>query len=68
MAEIIGKVIKAGKVRIDIKVEIFVEKSNSDLREKAVEATFTFAVINDNDKPIFVDWVKRIEQDLHACN
>ncbi|MFA5972592.1 MAG: hotdog domain-containing protein [Lentimicrobiaceae bacterium] len=47
MVEIIGKAIKVGKVKIDIKVEIFVEKSDSGLREKAVEANFTFAVIND---------------------
>jgi acyl-CoA hydrolase len=66
MVEIIGKVIKVGTVKIDIKVEVFVEKSDSDQREKAVEATFTFAAINKDNKPVCIDkdkWIKIEEKD-----
>lgn len=58
MVEVIGKVVKTGNVKIEILVEIFVEQPNSDLREKAVEATFTFAAIDGDDKPVLIDWEK----------
>jgi acyl-CoA hydrolase len=63
MIEIIGRVVKAGNVKIEIQVNIFVETSNSDFREKAVEATFTFAAINDDYKPICIDKNKRSKRD-----
>lgn len=63
MIEIIGRVKKAGNVKIEIQVEIFVEKTNSDLRAKAVEATFTFAAINDEFKPICTDKNKSSKRD-----
>jgi acyl-CoA hydrolase len=63
MIEIIGRVVKAGNVKIKIQVKIFVETTNSDLREKAVEATFTFAAINDDYKPICIDKNKRSKRD-----
>jgi acyl-CoA hydrolase len=62
MVEIIGRVLHVGNVKIDIRVEIFVENAASDLREKAVEAAFTFAAINGNDKPTCIDKDKRIIQ------
>lgn len=68
MVEINEKATKVGKVKIDIKVEKFVEKSDSGLREKAVEANFTFAVINDKGKPIFINWKERVEHELYAYN
>jgi acyl-CoA hydrolase len=66
MIEIVGRVIKVGRVKIEIRVEIFVENSDSDLREQAVEASFTFAAINDDGKPIFLDWSNREEHELFA--
>lgn len=51
MIEIIGRVIKVGHVKIQIYIEIFTETQHSDIREKAVEATYIFAVINSNNKP-----------------
>jgi acyl-CoA hydrolase len=63
MIEIIGRVVKAGTIKIEIQVNIFVETSNSDLREKAVEASFTFAAINDDYKPICIDKNKRSKRD-----
>lgn len=52
IAEIIGKVIKVGNLKIDILVEIWVEEMFSDTRFKAVNAIFTFAAIDSDHKPI----------------
>lgn len=52
IAEIIGKVIKVTSVKVVINVEIFIEDMYSEDRQKAVNAIFTFAAINDNNKPI----------------
>ena len=52
IAEIIGKVIKVGNLKLDIQVEIWVEEMFSDIRFKAVNAIFTFAAIDSNHKPI----------------
>ena len=57
MIEIIGRVVKMGHVQIEIYVEIYVENQDSENREKAVEATFTFAAINADNKPISIDTV-----------
>jgi acyl-CoA hydrolase len=59
-AEIIGKVIKAGKAKIEIEVEIFTEDMNSDTRSKAVEASFTFAAIDKDHNPIRIEMVESI--------
>jgi len=50
--DIIGQVLKAGKVKLEIKVEIITECSDSAQREIAIEAIFTFAAINCSNKPI----------------
>jgi acyl-CoA hydrolase len=63
MIEIIGRVEKAGTVKIQIQVNIFVETAYTDIRKKAVEATFTFAAINDENKPICIDKDKRSIRD-----
>jgi acyl-CoA hydrolase len=52
IVEIIGKVIKVKKLKIEIMVEIFVEEMFIDKREKAVEAIFTFAAVDEANKPI----------------
>lgn len=52
MVELIGRVQKTGNVKIEIRVEIYVETSDSDKREKTAEAIFTFTAIDNNNKPI----------------
>ena len=52
IAEIIGKVIKVKNVTIQIQIEIFLEDKYSDERQKVVEALFTFAAINEQNKPV----------------
>jgi acyl-CoA hydrolase len=61
MAEIIGRVISARRVKITIQVEIFVENTDSDFREKAVDALFTFAAVNHQNKPVCIDSNVRFE-------
>ena len=51
IAEIIGKVLRVRNVKIEIKVEIYIEEMYTDKREKAVEAFFTFAAINELNNP-----------------
>ena len=51
IAEIIGKVIRVRNVKIEIKVEIYIEEMYADKREKAIEAFFTFAAINEFNNP-----------------
>jgi len=50
--EIIAKIIKVGKVKIDIQVEIYSEEMYSGERKKAIETMFTFAAIDKNNKPV----------------
>ncbi len=52
IAEIVGKIVKVKNVKIEIQVEIYIEDMYSDNRQKAVDALFTFAAINDENKPI----------------
>ncbi len=56
-AEIVGKVTKAGKAKIEIEVVIFTEDMNSDTRSKAVEGSFSFAAIDKNHNPIRIEMV-----------
>jgi len=52
LVEIIGKVVKIGNAKLQIWVEIFVEEMYAENRQKAVEALFTFAAVNEEHKPI----------------
>jgi acyl-CoA hydrolase len=54
-AEIIGKVVKVGNVKLIIRVEIFIEDMLSDNRTKAVEASFTFAAIDKDHNPVRIE-------------
>jgi acyl-CoA hydrolase len=55
IVEIVGKVVKVEIARINIKVEIFTENVKNDNRQKAVDAVFTFAAIDDNHNPVRID-------------
>jgi acyl-CoA hydrolase len=55
IAEIIGKINHVGSIKIDVKVEIFVEEMYEENRQKAIEALFVFAAIDDNHKPIRIE-------------
>lgn len=50
--EIIGRVVEVGMVKLDVKVEIYIEHMFSEGREKVIEGKFTFAAINEEGKPV----------------
>lgn len=50
--EIIGKITKVKNSKIEILVEIYTEDMYIENRQKAVDALFSFAAINDDNKPI----------------
>ena len=55
IAEITAKVIKVGNVKIDIQVEINVEEMYTDKKFLAVDAVFTFAAVDQDNKAIRLD-------------
>ncbi len=56
IVEIIGRVEKAGAVRLRVKVEIFVEKMYGQDREKAIEGIFVFASLDESKCPKRIDY------------
>ncbi|HET6226435.1 MAG TPA: hotdog domain-containing protein [Bacteroidia bacterium] len=51
LVELIGTVHKLGNTSITIKVEIFLEKMDSDFREKVVSGLFTLVALDKKDRP-----------------
>lgn len=64
IAEINGKVIKVRNVKIEIQVEIYIEDMYSDNRQKAVDAMFTFAAINNENKPVPIINSELVKQNI----
>ena len=52
IAELIGSVSNVGSVKLEIKVKIFIEQKYTDNRELAVEGSFYFAAVDDDNQPI----------------
>jgi acyl-CoA hydrolase len=52
IVEIIGKVTTIRNATIDIKVEIFIEEMYNENKQKAVDAVFSFAAVDKDNKPI----------------
>lgn len=55
IVEIIGKVNYVGLVKLDVKVEIYLENMFSEGHEKVIEGKFTFAAVNDVGKPVKIN-------------
>ncbi|MEE4198504.1 MAG: hotdog domain-containing protein [Bacteroidales bacterium] len=51
-AEIIGTVKNYGSVKMEIKVSIFIEEKYHEKREMAVEGSFFFAAVDENNLPV----------------
>jgi len=64
IAEIIGKIIKVKNVKIEIQVKIYIEDMYSENRQKAVDALFTFAAIDNENKPIPICIKEHSSQDV----
>ncbi|MFH1121797.1 MAG: hotdog domain-containing protein [Bacteroidota bacterium] len=52
IAEVIGTIKKVGSVRLKVQIEMFLEDMYSNNRQKAMDALFTFAAVDDNHKPV----------------
>lgn len=54
IVEIIGKIVNVGVVKIDVLVDIYMEEMYANNRQKVITGLFTFAAVNDNNKPIAI--------------
>lgn len=54
LIEVHGKVERVGRTSLDVKVQIIIEHMYSDLREQAIEGTFTLVAVDDRKRPIAV--------------
>jgi acyl-CoA hydrolase len=54
IVEIVGNVIKVSAVKIDVLVEIYMEEMFDEKRLKAISGVFTFAAVNNKNKPIAI--------------
>ncbi len=54
LIELVGKVSRVGNTSLDVHVQIFIEQMYSEIREEAIEGTFTFVAVDDDKNPIKV--------------
>jgi len=52
IAELVGTVKNVGAVKLEIKVQIFIEQKYTENRELAVEGSFFFAAVDDDNQPV----------------
>ncbi|MBA1272123.1 acyl-CoA thioesterase [Stutzerimonas azotifigens] len=52
IVELIGRVVKVGNTSLKVSVEVFVESMIADGRKKAIEGTFSFVAINEEQRPV----------------
>lgn len=52
IAELVGTVKNVGSVKLEIKVQIYIEQKYTENRELAVEGSFFFAAVDDNNQPV----------------
>jgi acyl-CoA hydrolase len=52
IVEVVGRVEKAGSVKLKVKVEIYVEEMYGKARDKAIEGVFVFAALDENKRPV----------------
>mgnify|MGYP002619629903 CR=1 FL=1 len=52
VANVVGRVVDAGPVKLTIRVEIHKEIPHSGTTEKSLEATFIFAAVDENERPV----------------
>ena len=56
IVEVVGRIEKAELVKLKVKVEIYVEEMFGTGRIKAIEGVFVFAALDQNRKPIRIDY------------
>lgn len=58
IVEVMGRVEKAGNVKIRVKVEIYAEEMYGNKRDKVVDGIFVFACLDENKQPQIIDYNK----------
>jgi acyl-CoA hydrolase len=56
IVEVVGYVEKAEMVRLNVKVEIYMEEMYGQSREKAMQGNFVFAALDDHHRPRKIDY------------
>jgi len=56
IVEVVGRVVKAGSVKLSVLVEIYVEDMYGDGRDKAIDGIFVFATLDENNLPRRIDY------------
>lgn len=52
VANVVGRVVDAGPVKLTIRLEITKDPSPAGIAEKAMEATFVFVTVDQNERPM----------------
>ncbi len=60
IVEIVGKATEIGRVKLKVHVYILVEDKFSDIQQKAVEADFLFAVVDENQNPVRLEFAEEL--------
>ena len=60
IVEIVGKVTEIGRVKLNVHVHILVEDKFLDIQQKAVEADFLFAAVDENHNPVRLEFVEEL--------
>ncbi|AZQ64522.1 acyl-CoA thioesterase [Flammeovirga pectinis] len=63
IVEVIGRVEKADPIKLRVVLEMYAEDMFSDTREKVMESVFIFVALNDNNKPVRIDY-SRFEREF----
>lgn len=60
--ELVAQVVRVGRTSMDIQVDILVEQMDKDGSEKAITGLFTFVTIDENFKPVPVNWQRPLNE------
>lgn len=54
IVELVGSIQHIGRTSMQVMVEVYVEQMYEELREKAIEGTFTFVAIDEDKNPLAI--------------
>ena len=56
IVELIGSIVHVGNTSLKVQVDIIIEQMYSDHREHAIKGQFTFVAIDENKKPVKINY------------
>jgi acyl-CoA hydrolase len=60
--DVVGKIAELGRVKVKVQVEMLVADKFTDQKQKAVEATFWFAAVDENQNPVRIEFSEKQEE------